>query len=737
MKLKTAKKQNSAQGFDEILAPSAPTSAKTAWALIGAAFVFSVLARLYWVFWAGEYPEFFWNGELMINTNDGYVFAEGARDMLAGFHQPNDLSFYGSSLSTLTYWIVKILGVKIETAMLYLSVAASSLIVAPVMLIALEYRATAAGFVAALLASVANSYYNRTMAGYYDTDMLTIVLPVFALWGLIRVCERGRLKFSAPEGERSDQSGARSAKISLIIAPVSTLVYFWWYPSSSFSLSAAITGLFLVYTLVFGRKNALFYAQLAMLLIAISGALIWLKILLIGGFYAAILTRDSVLKFKPVLAALVASFGIFAFYGGLNPIIFQVKFYLLRATPDSISAGFHYFNVNQTIQESGIVDFTLFCERISGHVLIFAISLAGVIFLCFKRRSFALNLAMLALGFLALKGGLRFTIYAVPAMALGFGYAALSAVNFLKLKGAASYAIYALVVVLALAAPLKHIYDYKATPVFTQNEVAILDRLKSIAGREDYALAWWDYGYGIRYYSDVKTLIDGGKHLGADNYAVSFALGENQTRSANMARLDVEYTERNFNEKFGEILPKILADTGAGDIDEFLASLGSKDFAPLRKTREIYYYLPYRMINIFPPVLQFSRLNLKDGAELKGGLFYASNKISNSGGRIVAGSGFSVSGDLKNLFYGGSKFALNTFYDVSGEPGALKIDEYKNDANSQFYAILLRQYGKMVILDEDAINSAFVQLFMLERFDSELFEPVILENEAKIYRLKR
>ena len=96
-----------------------------------------------------------------------------------------------------------------------------------------------------------------------------------------------------------------------------------------------------------------------------------------------------------------------------------------------------------------------------------------------------------------------------------------------------------------------------------------------------------------------------------------------------------------------------------------------------------------------------------------------------------------MSGDLKNLFYGSSKFALNTFYDVSGEPGALKIDEYKNDANSQFYAILLRQYGKMVILDEDAINSAFVQLFMLERFDSELFEPVILENEAKIYRLKR
>ncbi len=44
----------------------------------------------------------------MIISNDGYAFAEGARDMIAGFHQPNDLSYYGSSLSTLTYWLYKI-----------------------------------------------------------------------------------------------------------------------------------------------------------------------------------------------------------------------------------------------------------------------------------------------------------------------------------------------------------------------------------------------------------------------------------------------------------------------------------------------------------------------------------------------------------------------------------------------------------------------------------------------------
>jgi dolichyl-diphosphooligosaccharide--protein glycosyltransferase/undecaprenyl-diphosphooligosaccharide--protein glycosyltransferase len=38
--------------------------------LILIAYLFSVVIRLIWVQWAGTHPEFFWNGQLMINTND-------------------------------------------------------------------------------------------------------------------------------------------------------------------------------------------------------------------------------------------------------------------------------------------------------------------------------------------------------------------------------------------------------------------------------------------------------------------------------------------------------------------------------------------------------------------------------------------------------------------------------------------------------------------------------------------
>lgn len=304
---------------------------KKVYLLILIAFCFSVVARMYWVYWASSYEPFFYNNELMISTNDGYAFAEGARDMLAGFHQPNDLSYFGSSLSTLTFWIVKLLDFKLESVMLYMSVFFSSLIVIPIILISNIYNNTKAGFLAALIASVANSYYNRTMAGYYDTDMLTIVLPCFIIWGLIRVCEHKR---------HSD----------IIIAPIFIIIYHWWY-ASGFTLISATIGLFVAYTLITERKNLTFYSQIALLILAISNFNLLFKILIIFGFYFVFLYKNHLFSFKAIMAFLSISIIIFIVGGGLNPIIFQAKFYLFRDSSEIANISFKYFNVNQTIQE--------------------------------------------------------------------------------------------------------------------------------------------------------------------------------------------------------------------------------------------------------------------------------------------------------------------------------------------------------------------------------------------------
>ncbi|MDO5046103.1 STT3 domain-containing protein [Campylobacter sp.] len=767
---------------------------KQTFLLITVAFVFSVLCRMYWISWASAYEPFFWNDQLMISTNDGYAFAEGARDMIAGFHQPNDLSYYGRPLSSLTYFLAGILPFKFETIILYMSVFFSSLIVVPIILISREYGMQRVGFMAALLASIANSYYNRTMAGYYDTDMLVIVLPVFALWSMIRVVQTK---------ERSN----------LIYIPIFMLLYHWWYPSS-FSLNSAMIGIFLLYTLIFDRANKINYEALIFMIIALTNIGYYEKFALILAIYLLIYFKPQIWNKKTVTALGVAVLLLFAVLGGLDPIWFQVKFYLFRDVAESSGLTFHYYNVNQTIRESSIVPFETFAQRISGHVLTFMLALVGTVMMSFKFRSFLLALPMLLLGFLALKGGLRFTVYAVPIMALGFGYLINLVVNSLKeskhfkkfcvavlavfiailcvyldryyadmsesapifgqnlallmpsskisfgayfnfaIAFALSFGLAYLIVnaikstqilsrlsmlcviLIALSPCIWHIYSYKVSTVFVQKEVESLSKLAKVADREDYTLAWWDYGYPIRYYADTKTLIDGGKHLGKDNFAVSFALGEPQTSSANMARLEVEYTERNFIEKFGSNLAQMMKDYNATDVNLFLNSLNSKEFKLPKKTRDIYYYLPDAMMHIFPVTLQFSRLDLSSGKEYAGSLFHIGRPFSITSDKIDIGSGFAISNDATTLTFAGEKVAMNTYFETSyNEKDELTIKEFKRDKDAKIYVIYMKDYRRFIVLDEQNLNSAYVQLFVFEKYDKELFEPVLLSGAVKIYKL--
>lgn len=684
--------------------------------MIAVAFVFSVAARLYWIFWAWKDPNFLFNSQIMINTNDGYAFAEGARDIMAGFHQPNDLSYVWNPLSQITAFLAKILPFEFETVILYMSVFFSSLIVVPIILIANELKCIKAGFIAALIASVANSYYNRTMAGYYDTDMLNVVLAMFVLWGLIRL-------------------SVKNDKFCLFYIPIFTLVYYWWY-ASSFTLNIGLLGLFFVYTLIFDRKNLLRYEAMVLMLLALSNFAITVKIiaamLLAGVFFYYKFSA------KEFFAIAVAVFGVFVYFGGLDPIIFQAKFYIFRSVSDSGNIGFHFFNVNQTIRESGTIPLSIFMQRISSHSVVFIVSLIGYAILCFRHKEFILSLPILALGFLAVKSGLRFTIYSVPVMAMGFGYAVYYFAKVCNFGRISTRAFLLVATILALYPSLKHIYEYKTPTVFYQSEVNILNDFKSIAGREDYALSWWDYGYPLRYYSDVKTLIDGGKHLGNHNFPVSFALFYDQISSANMARLATEYTEMGFNGKKGEILENAMKDYDYSDISDLFVAMSMKEFKTPKKTREIYYYLPDRMLEIFSTVAMFSNLDLKDGKSYAYPFFMPTFYYGKNDEGFILDSNLLLSKDLTYIKYGSDIINLNQYIETSANPdGTLNVTKLNMSPNGQIYVIFMKEYGRFLLLDKKMFNSTFIQLFVLENYDKTLFEPVILRGEAKIYRLKK
>lgn len=700
---------------------------KHLWFMIFVAFVFSVAVRMYYVYFIYSHPNyayaFTWNDQLMINTNDGYAFAEGARDYLAGFHQPNDLSYIDFPPSKLTAWLTKILPFSFESIIFYMPVFLSSLIVIPILLIASEFRCLRAGFMGALLASVAHSYYNRTMAGYYDTDMLNIVFAVFVLWSLIRVSTKGDW-------------------ISLVALPFFTTFYLWWY-YSSFTLNAGFLGCFVLYTLVFQLKRAKNYQAIILMLIAMSTIGLTAKFIAILAILYLFLKIDKFTNLKNLSILLFVSFAIFVYFGGLNPIWFQLKFYLLRDLADYTTAKnitLHFYNVNQTIQESQDIEFDYFTQRISGHIATFILSCLGYILLCFRHKEFLLSVPMVALGFLSYKAGLRFSIYAVPIMGLCFAYLCYYLVKIADFPRILQRALLLGVTILALVPVYQHVKGYIMPSVFYTSEVEILDRLKNIAGREDYVISWWDYGYPIRYYSDVKTLVDGGKHLGNHNFPVSFALYKDQISSANMARLAVEYTEKAYKEKNKtEILKQMMKDYKFENPNDFIMSLRYLDLKLPEKTRDIYLFLPDRMTPLSNTISKFSFFDLTNGKETQtlDLVPFETAVLSEYGLKLT--KNLEIRKDWLYLKLNGKELPINSIFETKMDPnnGRLNVKEFKGDSSGEFSLIIMRDYRRYVIVNNEALKSTFVQLFILERYNSDIFEPVILNPAAKVYKLKR
>ena len=151
------------------------------------AYVFCIEVRMIWVYQFQDNPQFSWNGQLMINTNDGYFFASGAQHWLEGTlgHNPRVPDVLYTAAITLTALATKILPFSLDTVVLYMPAVISGLVVIPIILIGRLFGMTAVGFFAALLGSIAWSYYNRTMIGYYDTDMFSAMAPMFILYFLL------------------------------------------------------------------------------------------------------------------------------------------------------------------------------------------------------------------------------------------------------------------------------------------------------------------------------------------------------------------------------------------------------------------------------------------------------------------------------------------------------------------------------------------------------------------------
>ena len=122
--------------------------------LMSIAYLFSIVVRLIWVYQFNGNANFMWNDQLMINTNDGYYFAERARDILNGTHSYGDAMDSTGIPALVTVFLVKILPFSFESIILFMPAFLGSLLVVPLVLIGYTLKRPYLGFIAAILGSI-------------------------------------------------------------------------------------------------------------------------------------------------------------------------------------------------------------------------------------------------------------------------------------------------------------------------------------------------------------------------------------------------------------------------------------------------------------------------------------------------------------------------------------------------------------------------------------------------------
>lgn len=682
---------------------------------MGIAYIFSVLVRMIWVYQFQGNPAFYWNGELMINTNDGYYFASAAQNLLLGMHEHNPqipiaINSYPGVIYT-SVMLAKVLPVSLETIILYMPVFISSLVVIPIILISRLFTMQVFGLLSALIGSIAWSYYNRTMVGYYDSDMFSVLFQMLVLYAFISLLVEHKLS-------------------NVIASFVFISIYPFFYPQG-LSLIYAMYGIYIVYALAAYRNDTITYASIATIAIALSPISVFVKVaflvLVLYGY------RSDKIEQKYWMGFAGLAFALFLVNANVFSLIAE-KFYgyMDRSTE---STGLHFFQVIQTVREAGKIPFEVMANRISGSTIGVLAALLGYILLVIRHRQFVVALPLIGIGIFSLWGGLRFTVYAVAIGAMGSVFLFYFLTQSIALKRFRYLAIVLLTMGM-LYPNIQHIVSYKVPTVFNADEVKVLDSLKKIGTDKDYVVAWWDYGYPLWFYTNKNTLIDGGKHH-HDNYIVSKILtSTSQKEAALLSRLAVEtYVSSGYKNVADTLFNNYQKDQV--NVESFFDEMEADTLAIPKASREVFLYLPFRMVDILPTVKVFSNIDLETGKKLTNPFFYRTSTVIQDNEKVDFGQGVSMDQAKGVLLIGNQSVpvyqVVTTTYTAEGK---LAVNRKRMHENGALAILILKSYNMVLIMDSEMYKSAYIQMFFLENFDDKYFEPVIISPWSKIYKVK-
>lgn len=207
--------------------------------------------------------------------------------------------------------------------------------------------------------------------------------------------------------------------------------------------------------------------------------------------------------------------------------------------------------------------------------------------------------------------------------------------------------------------------------------------------------------------------------------------------AANLSRLAVEtYVDSNYS-----TIADTLFKNGEEDQKDpnfVLSELESNAYNLPPKTRDIFLYLPHRMMNIFPTVAIFGNLDLTTGKALRKIAFYPTKVISNTKGILSFRNGVIFDAKQGMLTIGkDKKYVKNFIITQNTSDGKMQLHSQLYHVGGEYSVVYMKSYGQFVIMDTETFKSMYVQMFMLGKYDKNLFELVVASPYSRIYKLKK
>ncbi len=493
-----------------------------------------------WPSW--QNPEYRYDGEMLLATNDAYHWLAGA----VGFGLARDHPM--AEMLRLSAWI---LNLEPANVAFWYPPFLASILAGLVAFWAWILGGGACSMAAGLMASIAPGFLARTLLGYYDTDLVTLLFPLLMVLGPALFC----LKFFLTPKEIALAIFGRAAAQK---PGTSHLSWRWGVLLAIFGL---ITFFSLSWHSVFPylcRFNVAFFVLLALALSPTQSrrrnlaaslcyclpALTGLPGLLYPAIFIVFLASPKREKWKKLFYnpwILLLFFIVLVYFSGrgeiAQTIISHANAYLKRGA-DTLVSGANtlvYPSVAQSIievQDLGLAAlFPYFHPWQEGAIA----GLLGFFWLMYKKPATIFLLPLLALGLLSQKLGGRMVMFGAPIVALGFALPACWLVIsvFRGKKKTWAPAICCVALLCGMVAPyLDMIPALSQGPSIGRRHAEALARAGKITPPDAMLWLWWDFGYAAHYFARRQTICDGARHSGPSLYLPAAVYATDNARFA-------------------------------------------------------------------------------------------------------------------------------------------------------------------------------------------------------------